>query len=376
MKRFVCFCLLIIFCCTVSVFAQKSQMYMTTSPIDGGYRVSVVMEGVTCAACSFEISYNSENYTLANMTYGNVLEESYVMLNDKTSKNSAKVSFISQKNLDISSEIVSFDMTAKLPGVVTDVEISNIIIVDYDENPIELSCQKITIGKKSSTSSSPSSSSSSQFSSSASSSESASHSVNSDFKIDETSVSDSVNDDKSVTEPKFKDTASCEWAVQQIEFLAQKGIINGTSSGMFSPEEKIKRADFICMLMRMMNVETVPCEDFDDVFVGEYWYESVMTARGAGIAQGYNNCFNPSDFVTRQDIFVLLCRAYGIAGTFSPAQFSDYHFISDYAKSSVDALTQLGIVRGNNGNINPLDNATRAETAVMLYNIYNYYGGN
>ena len=49
--------------------------------------------------------------------------------------------------------------------------------------------------------------------------------------------------------------------------------------------------------------------------------------------------------------------------------YKDIHEISDYAVDSVAVLTKLGVIHGNNGYFMPKNNATRAETSKVLYNI-------
>lgn len=48
-------------------------------------------------------------------------------------------------------------------------------------------------------------------------------------------------------------------------------------------------------------------------------------------------------------------------------QFKDSAKISSYAKNSINWATGVGIITGNNGNINPKGTTTRAEAASMIY---------
>ncbi|PUB15210.1 S-layer homology domain-containing protein [Paenisporosarcina sp. OV554] len=50
-----------------------------------------------------------------------------------------------------------------------------------------------------------------------------------------------------------------------------------------------------------------------------------------------------------------------------PANFKDHQLIGTYAIDSVYKATALGVIKGNEGQFNPKNNATRAEAAVMLY---------
>lgn len=184
------------------------------------------------------------------------------------------------------------------------------------------------------------------------------------------------------TEPKitFKDIDDYPWAKEAIEFLVSKGIIQGTSPTTYSPAEPIKRADFILLLVRAFGFSSNFDNNFADVPPSSYYYEALGTAKAIGLAQGVgSNTFNPESPISRQDLMVLICRAMRIAGKnladgteVDLDTFKDKHKLSSYAIESVATLVKNGIVVGDGDFINPLSNATRAETAVLIYRIYNY----
>ena len=53
------------------------------------------------------------------------------------------------------------------------------------------------------------------------------------------------------------------------------------------------------------------------------------------------------------------------------SSFDDYSKIADNAKEGLAALVKNELVQGSDNLINPIGNATRAETAVFVYRIYN-----
>ena len=75
-------------------------------------------------------------------------------------------------------------------------------------------------------------------------------------------------------------------------------------------------------------------------------------------------------------MFVLFARTLKAFGLIdenidtSGVSFNDFDEISDYAKDDIFLLAALGFINGSDGNINPKDTATRAETAQMLYNYF------
>jgi hypothetical protein len=49
--------------------------------------------------------------------------------------------------------------------------------------------------------------------------------------------------------------------------------------------------------------------------------------------------------------------------------FTDQSDIAEYAINDIAAMVKDGLIKGSNSRINPLSNTTRAEAAVLIYNI-------
>lgn len=178
----------------------------------------------------------------------------------------------------------------------------------------------------------------------------------------------------------FSDIKTYEWAKDEIEVLASKGIISGTSASRFNPSAKITRADFLTLLIKTVGLTAEIDSSFEDVKSDDYYYEAVGIAKKLGISSGIgNNLFNPGAPITRQDMMVMAAKAMKIAGKLSTtgsldglSGFVDMADISPYAAEAVAAMVKEGLIAGSSGRrINPDQNATRAETAVLMYKIYN-----
>jgi hypothetical protein len=177
----------------------------------------------------------------------------------------------------------------------------------------------------------------------------------------------------------FGDLSGYGWAKKDIEVLASKGIITGSSETQFNPSGKITRADFLVLLTKTLGLKADVNENFVDVESGKYYYEAVGTAKELGIVTGLNNnTFKPKEPISRQDMMVMAQRALNVinpetgkAVTDNLDQYSDKDTVAGYARESVANLIKDGFISGSNGKINPLSNTTRAEAAVFLYNIYN-----
>jgi hypothetical protein len=167
------------------------------------------------------------------------------------------------------------------------------------------------------------------------------------------------------------------WAVDEIDFLFEAGVINGTATRIYSPAANIKRGDFMLMLARAYDLFEEFSDNFSDVPKGSYYYDAIGAAKKLGIAKGTgDNKFAPDTPITRQDMMVLVHRTLEVVGKPVPAapqsvltSFADYAIVSDYAREAVAALVQSGIIKGDGAGINPLGKTTRAEMAVVVYRI-------
>lgn len=176
----------------------------------------------------------------------------------------------------------------------------------------------------------------------------------------------------------FSDITGCEWARKQIEVLASKGVINGTTETTYEPDMPITRADFLVLLVKTLGLTAKVQSNFDDVEKNAYYYEAVGIAKKLGITSGVGgNKFNPNDPILRQDMMTLVAKALKVAGKAAVTGgitdltgFSDASIISPYAVESVAALVKEGVIQGSGNMINPLGNTTRAEIAVLVYRLY------
>jgi len=182
--------------------------------------------------------------------------------------------------------------------------------------------------------------------------------------------------DSGVKIKTFNDLADFEWARMYIEHLATLGIIAGTSETTYSPGLNITRADFVCLLVRTLNLTAEVDSNFDDVVERDHFYKEVGIAKKLGIAAGGgNNKFKPRESISRQDMMALVSRAMKVAGKeldgsgADLSQFRDSNEIADYALNAVKELVSEGIIVGSDGILNPRGNVTRAQAAVVMYKI-------
>lgn len=175
------------------------------------------------------------------------------------------------------------------------------------------------------------------------------------------------------SQPLFDDIYGVTWAGEAITRLAEKGVISGTSEKKFEPNENITREQFAKLICGILGLyDATLTSRFDDVS-NNMWYASYTASiENAGIINGVgNNNFGVGQYITRQDMAVMIYNALqykNISLTDIKNGFIDFDKISDYAKDAVSYLAGAGIINGyDNGNFAPTDNATRAESAVLIY---------
>ena len=164
-------------------------------------------------------------------------------------------------------------------------------------------------------------------------------------------------------EPIYRDTDG-HWAAETIEGFSRLGLIEGYN-GQFFPNKNITRGEMAVILDRLMDYQTAAKNSFSDL--GEAFYtDAVLKANAAGVMIGSNGTVRPTDPITRQEAAVLLCRALGLEGGGSVAQFSDRGQIASWAADAVGAMAAKKLLQGANGMFRPTDAITRAETVAIL----------
>ena len=162
----------------------------------------------------------------------------------------------------------------------------------------------------------------------------------------------------------FPDTKSSR---DEILYLAEKGIINGYSSGNFGPNDSIKRVHAVQMIMRDLGVDTsnVKNPNFKDVSPGDYGYAEIAKAAELKIISGMGDgTFAPNKTLTRGQMAIILVNAYKLKGE-NPKLFKDVD--KHYAKSAISTLAAHNITNGySDGTFRPNDILTREHFALFM----------
>lgn len=176
----------------------------------------------------------------------------------------------------------------------------------------------------------------------------------------------------------FEDIEDYSWAKESIEVMASKGIIQGVSAKNYAPGSNINRADFTMLLVKTLGLNAKIDSNFKDVSKDAYYYEAVGIARKLGLIKGVgDDTFTPDTEITREEMLVITARAMKLVKKFDDTgtsaelnTFVDRAKISEYAVNDIATMVKEGLVKGSDNRVNPSDNTTRAEAAVLLYRVY------
>ena len=178
-------------------------------------------------------------------------------------------------------------------------------------------------------------------------------------------------------ENPFTDVSESDWFFNDVKFVYQNGLMNGTSATTFSPEGTTSRGMIVTILWRMAGSPDM--EDkiwgypFADVDATAYYGTAVYWARLNGIAGGYDDAtFGPNDPITREQMAAILYRyaqykGYDVSAKADLNKFTDADEISNYALEALQWANAEGLINGKgDGVLDPKGQATRAEAAVIL----------
>ena len=108
----------------------------------------------------------------------------------------------------------------------------------------------------------------------------------------------------------FVDVSKDAWYAQAIKWGKEQGITNGTTIENFSPTSSITRAQFITMLYRYAGSPRVTTSnDFSDVLPSSSYYDAINWAANKGITNGTTTTtFSPNRNCTREEVITMLYR--------------------------------------------------------------------
>ena len=166
-------------------------------------------------------------------------------------------------------------------------------------------------------------------------------------------------DDKPTTGASFTDVPSGSWYADAVNYVSEKGLMNGTSKNSFSPNATTTRGMIVTILARVEGVNTN----------GTPWYAAGQKwAMDNGISDGTNM----TGEVTREQLAAILYRyaklkGYDTSKSNKLDSFKDADKVSSWAVEAMQWANAESLINGkSNSMLDPRGKATRAETAAIL----------
>ncbi|OXM87313.1 S-layer homology domain-containing protein [Paenibacillus rigui] len=180
---------------------------------------------------------------------------------------------------------------------------------------------------------------------------------------------------------EFQDMSG-HWARAEVQSMANKLIVQGTTDEKFAPDRTVTRAEFAALLVRTLgltsSIDPKSKASFNDIQMKD-WYNGVIAAAAEHrLVSGFEDgTYRPDDQMTRQEMTVMIYRAMQFAGysqgTSSAPSFSDEKEVAGWAKEAMAALANMQIINGVTANkFAPNQTATRAESTVILNRMLNH----
>ena len=175
-------------------------------------------------------------------------------------------------------------------------------------------------------------------------------------------------------ENPFTDVPASHWAHDDITYVYENDLMNGTDGSLFSPESTTTRAQVVTVLYRLAGQPAADWENpFWDVPASAWFHDAVTWAWENDITGGVSSThFGAGNAVTREQLATFLYRyaqdqGYDTSARADLSGYSDAGLVSSYATEALSWANATGLITGTTGTtLSPKGSATRAQVATIL----------
>lgn len=175
-------------------------------------------------------------------------------------------------------------------------------------------------------------------------------------------------------ENPFTDVPASHWAYDDITYVYENDLMNGTDGSLFSPESTTTRAQVVTVLYRLAGQPAADWENpFWDVPASAWFHDAVTWAWENDITGGVSSThFGAGNAVTREQLATFLYRyaqdqGYDTSARADLSGYSDAGLVSSYATEALSWANATGLITGTTGTtLSPQGSATRAQVATIL----------
>ena len=175
-------------------------------------------------------------------------------------------------------------------------------------------------------------------------------------------------------ENPFTDVPASHWAHDDITYVYENDLMNGTDGSLFSPESTTTRAQVVTVLYRLAGQPAADWENpFWDVPASAWFHDAVTWAWENDITGGVSSThFGAGNAVTREQLAAFLYRyaqdqGYDTSARADLSCYSDAGLVSSYATEALSWANATGLITGTTATtLSPQGSATRAQVATIL----------
>ena len=175
-------------------------------------------------------------------------------------------------------------------------------------------------------------------------------------------------------ENPFTDVPASHWAHDDITYVYENDLMNGTDGSLFSPESTTTRAQVVTVLYRLAGQPAADwANPFWDVPASAWFHDAVTWAWENDITGGVSSThFGAGNAVTREQLATFLYRyaqdqGYDTSARADLSGYSDAGLVSSYATEALSWANATGLITGTTGTtLSPKGSATRAQVATIL----------
>ena len=188
------------------------------------------------------------------------------------------------------------------------------------------------------------------------------------------------------TEPEFpfKDVTTDHPFYEDIQYVYEKGLMQGVSEDIFQSGATTTRGMIATILYRMEGEPAVSGSNpFPDVADGSYCDDATIWAAGCGVVKGYaDGTFRPDQTISREQMAAILYRYAQYKGCdvsvgedTNILSYTDAAQVATYAVPAFQWAVGAGIINGTTATtLSPKGSATRGQVAAILHRYCEWIG--
>ena len=174
----------------------------------------------------------------------------------------------------------------------------------------------------------------------------------------------------------FTDVGSGDWFYEDVLYVYNQGLMEGTGADTFSPDAAVTRGQVVTILWRMAGSPAVNfAMNFSDVTEDTWCAEAIRWAASEGIAKGFaDGSFGQDVYVSREQLAAFLYREVqrqggGFTGMwYFPLNYPDIEELGAFADEAMHWCVMTGVLQGTaDGRLAPKATTDRAQLSAILH---------